>query len=378
MAVRVRVVTGGEGLEVVKDAGTAEAVDLQHEGERLRTAAHPGVVRVLASGPTADGWELRVAHGGVPLRGERSTSTHALARVAADVAATLADLHERGVVHGRLDARRVLVGPTGALVCGFGPPAADERDAPQPSDDVAALGALVVEVLDRAGAAAPALRAIAERARAEPATRRPPMRRLADDLRRLAPLERVAERSSVSRSRAIAPAGLLAIGVAIAVVVIVVARWPQRSPARAAASVATSTAVPAHDRATTTSRLPDCVALAGSDTRVPICPRSVAIDANIVTVDGRRYVAGRPEDLVAVGDWDCDGEVTAALVRPSTGEVLVFSPFPVDRALSVTLAERVDGALELAIARGPDGCPELGVRDAAGARTVVGLPEPAP
>jgi hypothetical protein len=104
----------------------------------------------------------------------------------------------------------------------------------------------------------------------------------------------------------------------------------------------------------------------------------VAIDGNVVTVDDRRYVVGRPDDLIATGDWDCDDEATAALLRPSTGEVLVFSRFSIDRALSVTLAQRVDGAIELAIAGDSDGCAELGVRDAAGDRTVIGLSEPVP
>lgn len=58
------------------------------------------------------------------------------------------------------------------------------------------------------------------------------------------------------------------------------------------------------------------------------CPEAVRIDGTTVTVDGVSYAVGEQGDQVALGDWDCDGRVTPALARPSTGEVFVFDAWP--------------------------------------------------
>ena len=43
---------------------------------------------------------------------------------------------------------------------------------------------------------------------------------------------------------------------------------------------------------------------------------------------GHLYGVGAPGDFVATGDWDCDGEPTPAIVRPSTGDVVLFNSWP--------------------------------------------------
>ena len=50
--------------------------------------------------------------------------------------------------------------------------------------------------------------------------------------------------------------------------------------------------------------------------------------ATVIVHGGRRYAVGSVGDFVAIGDWDCDGEMTAAIVRPSTGAVTVFNEWP--------------------------------------------------
>ena len=78
-------------------------------------------------------------------------------------------------------------------------------------------------------------------------------------------------------------------------------------------------------------------------------------------VDGQRYVVGVDGDMVAVADWDCAGELRAAVLRPTTGEVRVFAPFTADRRLSVARAERPEptpGSLAIDV-RG--GCATLGI-----------------
>ncbi|MGQ0521454.1 MAG: hypothetical protein ACT4PX_09940 [Actinomycetota bacterium] len=68
-----------------------------------------------------------------------------VAGLAGAVAATLADLHDAGVVHGGLDASHVLVAPEGRVVlCSLG-------RGGHPADDVAALGRLVEGLLAGGG-----------------------------------------------------------------------------------------------------------------------------------------------------------------------------------------------------------------------------------
>ncbi len=43
---------------------------------------------------------------------------------------------------------------------------------------------------------------------------------------------------------------------------------------------------------------------------------------------GSLYGVGRLGDFVETGDWDCDGEPTPAIVRPSTGDVVLFHGWP--------------------------------------------------
>ena len=43
---------------------------------------------------------------------------------------------------------------------------------------------------------------------------------------------------------------------------------------------------------------------------------------------GHLYGVGAPGDFVETGDWDCDGEPTPAIVRPSTGDVVLFNAWP--------------------------------------------------
>ena len=43
---------------------------------------------------------------------------------------------------------------------------------------------------------------------------------------------------------------------------------------------------------------------------------------------GHRYGVGAPGDFVQTGDWDCDGQATPVIVRPSTGHVVLFDAWP--------------------------------------------------
>lgn len=92
-------------------------------------------------------------------------------------------------------------------------------------------------------------------------------------------------------------------------------------------------------------------------------------------VGGITYEVGRPGDLVSVGDWDCDGRATPALLRTATGEVFVFDGWATpDHDLTVAPLTVVSEATAVAGRdRNGDGCPELTVRRAGGGDTVISV-----
>ena len=344
-----------DGRPVVRRVvGAADREQLRQVGERLERAAHPGVVRVVASGPCGDGWELTTEHGGQAVAAAAWSSAEAVADVVGAVAETLADLHERGVVHGGLDGRRILLGRgSGPVLCGLAPTSAPGAPAPTPADDVAALGRVLGGLLAPmapTGAAGKArlaaLRSIAEAAGAAPASRRPTARRLAIELVG-APV------SSLPTRRPRRGLALGAGAVALVLVAIVVVRRPSTSaaprPARPAALTSPSTTPP----------VLRCVATRRRSISAADCGHDVQVEGAAVVVDGRRYVVGLAGDEVAVADWDCAGALRAAVLRPATGELRVFGAFTADRALSVVRAERVAPGRALD-PRAADGCATLG------------------
>ncbi|HEY8526880.1 MAG TPA: hypothetical protein VIL48_18050 [Acidimicrobiales bacterium] len=190
MSVHVTLGLGAGGPVAIKTATGPASVDrLQHEAQRLHRAGHPGVVTVVGAGFVGEAFELRTRYVGDTLAHWTGSLAHA-AGLGAAIATTVADLHEIGLVHGRLDATHVLVGADGRpRLCGLSHPG----DC-GPADDVHALGLLLEHLLARVGAerrsglgwarsagAGPrrALSQIAARALDPVATRRPSARALA-------------------------------------------------------------------------------------------------------------------------------------------------------------------------------------------------------
>ena len=81
-----------------------------------------------------------------------------------------------------------------------------------------------------------------------------------------------------------------------------------------------------------TGALPDALALnappPASDSPPLVEAVSVAEAATVLEHAERRYAVGATGDFVETGDWDCDGQPTAAIVRPSTGGVVLFDAWP--------------------------------------------------
>ena len=69
------------------------------------------------------------------------------------------------------------------------------------------------------------------------------------------------------------------------------------------------------------------------------CPEALVVEGGTISAGPARWTLGEPGDLVAVGDWECDGQAAPALLRPATGDVFVF-PGWADESEPLTVAAR--------------------------------------
>lgn len=159
MSITLEVLLDDERRPVVRKLATDPAgrARLRHEAELLEQLAHPGVVELigLQEDESAAVLTLRWAGSRTVADLEEAPVEQAAGFVAA-LATTIADLHDRCVVHGRLDPSHVIVGDGGRpIVCGLGgasrvgagngsgPP---RQEPASSAEDVADLGRLLVRL----------------------------------------------------------------------------------------------------------------------------------------------------------------------------------------------------------------------------------------
>ena len=135
------------GDVVVKEAETEpERLRLGREAFVLRAVAHPGVVRLeRVEGDDPDRPErlLRTRVPGTAVSDFDRCATGSVLAWAAGVASILADLHDRGIAHGRVSADHILLDDRDRpVLCGFGS-AGRMAEGADPAVDVVALAALV-------------------------------------------------------------------------------------------------------------------------------------------------------------------------------------------------------------------------------------------
>ena len=111
--------------------------------------------------------------------------------------------------------------------------------------------------------------------------------------------------------------------------------------------------------------LPDPV---GPDVDGDGCPDEVVLDGRTAQIGTVAVELGQDGDLVALGDWRCDGIATPALLRPDTGEVFVFPEWRLDEPVEVEALTTVPGAT--AITAGSGACPSPVLSTPDGSRTV--------
>ena len=178
----------------------AGALALSREADRLERARHPGVVALVA----ADHDHLDLEWAGAETLALARLTRGSAARILTAVATTVSDLHDLGIVHGRIDETHVVIGPElQPRLCGLrgSDPGCPE---PGPADDVADLGLLLKRAIGmsaehgvvpdhrwrawpRSGGRDRALEAIIDRATDPDPARRPTARALARSLAEVVP-----------------------------------------------------------------------------------------------------------------------------------------------------------------------------------------------
>lgn len=388
-----------------------DADRLRHEAAVLVTARHPGVVEFVGCDEVGDGnVALTTAFVGThSLDTLPSITIERAAGLVAALAEIVADLHDVGIVHGRIEPSHVLIGNGGRpMLCGFAgggrigttpppgstatpgfcDPAATDGATLTPELDVYGLGALLrALVLDPSADVEPipdrrlsvgrlrprwsgyqrrALLTLADQATDDAPLRRPPARRLASDILHCVPSATTEEtvdpfaglRSALDdperprRQRRWGAYGAIAAGIVLVVLALTEMRGePSVAVTRSLATTTTSTLLPATSSTSTIEMHP----------------------AGTVTYGGKQFTVGMGADVVVQGDWDCDGTPTIALLRPTTGALFVFDTWS-DATHDVTVSPTTyidPGATVRAIHTG--GCDSLIVMHPDGSEEEVTL-----
>ncbi|MGI8663739.1 MAG: hypothetical protein ACR2LQ_11075 [Acidimicrobiales bacterium] len=388
---------------------------LEHEGELLRAAQHPGVVELVS-----DDGELTTRYvGSHTIETAQSMGVTRAAALVASIADTLADLHALGLVHGRVEPSHIILGEAGRpVLCGFGgaayvgtvaPPSAPlppeltdpahpEGAPAEPSTDVFGLGA-VLRVLVSDGASEPepiperrlslarilhpwsgyhqrALLNVADQATADDPAQRPSARELAAAVRAIVPEATSTGRShhahdTSDRELPIEPRDLLrerggpiaAAIIGLALLFFGVSSLLGQSPGSSARAPGDPGAATAPDvQPTPTSASMICSPIGGlpaADLDGDGCPDDAAVIGwGVVSVGSVRFAVGEHDDAVALGDWDCDGLATPAVLQASSKAIYEFASWATPgQDSSGTLVGIAPDAVELRAS--PDLCPTL-------------------
>jgi tRNA A-37 threonylcarbamoyl transferase component Bud32 len=381
MAGTTAVAMGSNGRAVVIKRGPAQR--LRREVAMLRLAARPGVVELVEPGPDADPVADGVAEGEAEVttvfvgggtlaeRLDGQLDDQLVAVVASSVAATMAQLHDRGIVHGRLSPDHILVADGNAVVCGLAEAVVVSESEHSPAgDDVVALARLLDEMASRCtGGIATGLRQVARRTLAGTPDARPSMRSLAAALAALphegAPTAPPSPRllpprgAGKPRRRALAKPRLMASAALVAAVLAAVAMSfavsggdgdaavsaPATAPSPTVPRSSTTTSAPPPRRLWPRPACPGAPTPMGADLDGDGCDEEVEVADGIVSSAGRRWRVADPDDVVTLGDWDCDGVATPAVLRGGSGQLWVYPRWAEsDDEVSATLAGVVPGA----------------------------------
>lgn len=391
----------GDESVLRKSARGGQRAALRREAEVLRALGGHGVVRLIEIVDGADVTELVLLDTGGPslaaALADPATDSRSALRLLADACDAVSRLHEQGWAHGDLRADHVLLTRRHHIrLCSLGDAVSLGTEPDGGRADRVALLRIVDDWTRSAGTDGSPM---SSRIRSRVLARR--THRLPDDPDpRL--LGRILRRTAAtglavpSRDRIRLPlpvrSGRRVRRVAVpAVTIILVAgiAWfalPFQGPDPGLGgsdsgggtahttqmSTTTTVALGAAPPAPETAAASGCRAVDRSrpDVDGDGCGDDVSIEHDVVVAGGHRYRVGRVGDLAAIGDWDCDGTSTIAVLRPEDGTVHVFDRWALDgRPAQAATWGRVDGAAS--IAAPADGCGAPRVTTTAGAVQTV-------
>lgn len=369
-----------------KWASTAtELARLRHEAEMLDRARHPGVVELVdVAFDETSGVVRMAAVSGSALDRFRAMSPSEVAGLIAAVAETVSDLHLMGIVHGSIDRHHVLVDDDGRpVLCGLAD--ASPIEGCDPSADVQAVGLLMSSLLPSTVRTpeVEVLRALAAWATSPDRRHRPSAAELAAAI-----TERVRNASlprptvdSPTTAAAPNPRWKRAAGVGVAVALLaataaLVVNGSAEAGPRPAAARRAGSPPPRRPTTTITRRERRCY-LEASPTRADFdgdgCDEPYSFVDGTLVAGQRRWLVGTPGDLAAVARWGCQRRASLALVRPTTGQVWMFSGWA---QAGRPVTGRLVGTVPDAASVGPgdpdhDGCAEVVVTRADGPAVVL-------
>lgn len=391
----------GDELVLRKSARGGQRAALRREAEVLRALGGHGVVRLIELVDGADVTELVVLDTGGPslaaALADPATDSRSALRLLADACDAVSRLHEQGWAHGDLRADHVLLTRRHHIrLCSLGDAVSLGTEPDGGRADRVALLRIVDDWTRSAGTDGSPM---SSRIRSRVLARR--THRLPDDPDpRL--LGRILRRTAAtglavpSRDRIRLPlplrSGRRVRRVAVPAVTITLVAgiaWfalPFQGPDPGLGgsdsgggtahttqmSTTTTVALGAAPPAPETAAASGCRAVERSrpDVDGDGCGDDVSIEHDVVVAGGHRYRVGRVGDLAAIGDWDCDGTSTIAVLRPEDGTVHVFDRWALDgRPAQAATWGRVDGAAS--IAAPADGCGAPRVTTTAGAVQTV-------
>lgn len=397
-------------VHIVKRARGGDRSALRREAEVLRSIGHPMLVRLVELRDLADTTEMVMGDCSGPslaaLLADPETSPGVATAHLADTCEVVARLHALGWAHGRICTDHVLSATRGMKrLCSLSAAMPIDVDAGLARQDRIALLRMVDEWVVMSTRqpirTAPWRHLVATRVARS-------TRKLSDDpdplllariLRRCGDLRRIGART-----------GLAAASIVLALLVIPMLLFGRTDPG--AHGVARSNAAgarvdpgrPVHSTASSTrtdgpttvpptsaAPRPDpppmsaATAVAGPDTSHPSgaaepnacdspasapavaidldgdgCGEPVTVSGSTVIVGSRRFRIGAPGDVVAVGDWDCDGRRTPAVLQLATGTVHVFEDWASERGpVAATDVGSVTDAVGFAAADEPCGPPKV-------------------
>ena len=146
---------------------------------------------------------------------------------------------------------------------------------------------------------------------------------------------------------------------------------PTRTPIQPRQTTATTPSTTIRSEHELLAPCPTVVAAFTADHDRDGCLSPINISRGSVIVGDLTFRVGVPEDTILVGDWNCDGRSTLAVLRQSTGEIFVFDDWAVDGQVEATLVGQVTGPAAFTAVELPNGCQDLRVTHDTGQWTLT-------